>query len=205
MKKLFVCLLSLTLLFSFSYAEIESNEFNIIEEENIENNIESNELILFTMKWCQHCNKQKRNLETLQSAYNFTVKEYVASDNIDLFNEYQQKFNTYFNWVPILIYWDTYLYWDDFDSTEKFIQNNWFIKTWKIQEKIKDFPIPPTYIILIWMIFVLFLFLKTNWFFEKSEKKIDDFQKNVEDLKNETSLLNNEVKELKDKVDEKFN
>jgi hypothetical protein len=50
MKKLFICLLSLTLLFSFSYAEIESNEFNIIEEENIENNIESNELILFTMK-----------------------------------------------------------------------------------------------------------------------------------------------------------
>lgn len=78
------------------------------------------ELILFYWATCPHCKAEEWYLDTLKEVYDFEVKWYEVyynKDNQLKMKEYWEKLWTTFNGVPVVIMWDEYFMWADYDKT----------------------------------------------------------------------------------------
>ena len=95
--------------------------------ENKDNNSDSNaaELILFYWKTCPHCKAEEWYLDTLKETYNFKVvwyEVYYSKENRQMMKEYGEQFWTEFNSVPVVVMWDDYLIWANYDKTVKLLE-----------------------------------------------------------------------------------
>jgi len=102
--------------------------------ENKDNNTDSNaaELILFYWKTCPHCKAEEWYLDTLKETYNFKVtwyEVYYSKENRQMMKEYGEQFWTEFNSVPVVVMWDDYFVWANYDKTvnllEKYATKKW--------------------------------------------------------------------------------
>lgn len=78
------------------------------------------QLILFYWATCPHCKAEEWYLETLKETYDFEVvwyEVYYSKDNQQKMKEYGEQFWTEFNWVPVVIMWDDYFLWANYDKT----------------------------------------------------------------------------------------
>lgn len=90
--------------------------------ENKENNSDPNaaELILFYWKTCPHCKAEEWYLDTLKETYNFKIvwyEVYYSKENREMMKDYGEQFWTEFNSVPVVIMWDDYIIWANYDKT----------------------------------------------------------------------------------------
>ncbi len=92
--------------------------------ENKDNDSDSNsnaaELILFYWKTCPHCKAEEWYLDTLKETYNFKVvwyEVYYSKENREMMKDYGEQFWTEFNSVPVVIMWDDYIIWANYDKT----------------------------------------------------------------------------------------
>ena len=88
--------------------------FNLSFAEN------DNQLILFYWATCPHCKAEEWYLETLKETYDFEVvwyEVYYNKDNQKKMQEYWDIFWTTFNGVPVVIMWDDYFLWANYDKT----------------------------------------------------------------------------------------
>ena len=95
--------------------------------ENKDNNSDSNaaELILFYWKTCPHCKAEEWYLDTLKETYNFKVvwyEVYYSKENREMMKEYGEQFWTEFNSVPVVVMWDDYFVWANYDKTVKLLE-----------------------------------------------------------------------------------
>ena len=97
--------------------------------ENKDNNSDSNsnatELILFYWKTCPHCKAEEWYLDTLKETYNFKVvwyEVYYSRENREMMKEYGEQFWTEFNSVPVVVMWDDYFIWANYDKTVKLLE-----------------------------------------------------------------------------------
>ena len=83
------------------------------------------ELILFYWKTCPHCKAEEWYLDTLKETYNFKVvwyEVYYSKENRQMMKDYGELFWTEFNSVPVVIMWDDYLIWANYDKTVKLLE-----------------------------------------------------------------------------------
>lgn len=90
------------------------------------------QLILFYWKTCAHCKAEEWYLETLKEAYDFEIEWYeiyYSKENRQKMQEFWDKFGTEFNSVPVIIMWDDYFVWANYDKTvdllEKYAPKKW--------------------------------------------------------------------------------
>ena len=95
--------------------------------ENKDDNSDSNaaELILFYWKTCPHCKAEEWYLDTLKETYNFKVvwyEVYYSKENRQMMKDYGEQFWTEFNSVPVVVMWDDYFVWANYDKTVKLLE-----------------------------------------------------------------------------------
>ena len=97
--------------------------------ENKDNDSDSNsnaaELILFYWKTCPHCKAEEWYLDTLKETYNFKVvwyEVYYSKENREMMKDYGEQFWTEFNSVPVVIMWDDYIIWANYDKTVNLLE-----------------------------------------------------------------------------------
>lgn len=95
--------------------------------ENKDDNFDSNaaELILFYWKTCPHCKAEEWYLDTLKETYNFKVvwyEVYYSKENRQMMKDYGEQFWTEFNSVPVVVMWDDYFVWANYDKTVKLLE-----------------------------------------------------------------------------------
>ena len=90
------------------------------------------QLILFYGATCPHCKAEEWYLDTLKETYDFKVvwyEVYYNKDNQKKMKEYGEQFWEDFNWVPIVIMWDDYFIWANYDKTvallDKYATKKW--------------------------------------------------------------------------------
>jgi len=85
------------------------------------------QLILFYGETCPHCKAEEWYLKTLKENYDFEViwyEVYYNKDNQKKMQEYWDKFWTTFNGVPVIIMWDDYFLWADYDKTVSLLEKH---------------------------------------------------------------------------------
>ena len=83
------------------------------------------ELILFYWKTCPHCKAEEWYLDTLKETYNFKVtwyEVYYSKENREMMKEYGEQFWTEFNSVPVVVMWDDYFIWANYDKTVNLLE-----------------------------------------------------------------------------------
>ena len=83
------------------------------------------QLILFYWETCPHCKNEEWYIEELKSEYEFDVVWYEVffnKDNLKVLEVYSKKFWKDFTWVPIVIMWDDYLEWEDYNWTKELLE-----------------------------------------------------------------------------------
>jgi len=83
------------------------------------------ELILFYWKTCPHCKAEEWYLDTLKETYNFKVvwyEVYYSKENREMMKEYGEQFWTEFNSVPVVVMWDDYFVWANYDKTVNLLE-----------------------------------------------------------------------------------
>jgi len=95
--------------------------------ENKDDNSDSNaaELILFYWKTCPHCKAEEWYLDTLKETYNFKVvwyEVYYSKENREMMKDYGEHFWTEFNSVPVVVMWDDYFIWANYDKTVNLLE-----------------------------------------------------------------------------------
>jgi len=97
--------------------------------ENKDNNSDSNsnaaKLILFYWKTCPHCKAEEWYLDTLKETYNFKVvwyEVYYSKENREMMKEYGEQFWTEFNSVPVVVMWDDYFIWANYEKTVNLLE-----------------------------------------------------------------------------------
>ncbi len=83
------------------------------------------ELILFYWKTCPHCKAEEWYLDTLKETYNFKVvwyEVYYSKENRQMMKEYGEQFWTEFNSVPVVVMWDDYFVWANYDKTVNLLE-----------------------------------------------------------------------------------
>ncbi len=97
------------------------------EDKNNDSDSNSNaaELILFYWKTCPHCKAEEWYLDTLKETYNFKVvwyEVYYSKENREMMKDYGEQFWTEFNSVPVVIMWDDYIIWANYDKTVNLLE-----------------------------------------------------------------------------------
>lgn len=82
-------------------------------------------MMLFWGDGCPHCEAEKSYISEFKKNYNFILEEYEVyynRENQKLMDDMAKKFNTTFNWVPVIIMGDDYFLWADKAQTEKLLK-----------------------------------------------------------------------------------
>ena len=83
------------------------------------------QLILFYWETCPHCKNEEWYIEELKSEYEFDVVWYEVffdKDNLKVLEVYSKKLGKDFTWVPIVIMWDDYIEWEDYEWTKNLLE-----------------------------------------------------------------------------------
>ena len=83
------------------------------------------QLILFYWETCPHCKNEEWYIEELKSEYEFDVVWYEVffnQDNLKVLEVYSKKFWKDFTWVPVVIMWDDYIEWEDYNWTKELLE-----------------------------------------------------------------------------------
>ncbi len=83
------------------------------------------QLILFYWETCPHCKNEEWYIEELKSEYEFDVVWYEVffnQDNLKVLEVYSKKFWKDFTGVPIVIMWDDYIEWEDYEWTKNLLE-----------------------------------------------------------------------------------
>ncbi len=90
------------------------------------------QLILFYGKTCPHCKAEEWYLDTLKDTYDFEVvwyEVYYSKENREKMQEYGELFWTEFDSVPLVIMWDDYFIWANYEKTvallDKYATKKW--------------------------------------------------------------------------------
>ena len=85
------------------------------------------ELILFYWETCPHCKNEEWYLEELKSEYEFEVVWYEVffnKENLKVMEVYAKKVWKDFTWVPVVIMWNDYVEWEDYDKTKALLEKH---------------------------------------------------------------------------------
>ena len=118
MKKKLLIILWVLLFFVIICLLLFVNKWKNNDKTDINEN--ATQLILFYWETCPHCKAEEWYLETLKETYDFEVvwyEVYYNKDNQKKMQEYWDKFWTTFNWVPVVIMWNDYFLWANYDKT----------------------------------------------------------------------------------------
>ncbi len=95
------------------------------KDNNPDQNLNAAELILFYWKTCPHCKAEEWYLDTLKETYNFKVvwyEVYYSKENRQMMKDYGEQFWTEFNSVPVVVMWDDYFIWANYDKTVNLLE-----------------------------------------------------------------------------------
>ena len=102
------------------------------KDNNSGTNPNAAQLILFYWETCPHCKAEEWYLDNLKEIYDFEVvwyEVYYSKANREKMKEYGEHFWTEFNGVPIVIMWEDYFLWANYDKTvallEKYAPKVW--------------------------------------------------------------------------------